>query len=220
MEQEAFDPYRELGLPRTASTAQIKAARRKIAAKAHPDRQGADHDRMARANRAVTILADPVRRAYYDGTGNSAPPETDEQLACKLVLAAFNQLLEESLKSAVPLNIPARLVKGIKDGIRDLPKKLTEGEGILVALESYLEEVTTDEAENKFLGVLQGQIDGVNKQLDSVREQLRLAPLALEIAQRYRSSVVELPQGSSAWYHENGKGPRMGRYSVKNRKKR
>jgi len=67
-------PYEELGVPPTASAAEIRAAYVALAREHHPDRLGqrapADRDRaaqrMARVNAAWTLLSDPARRAAYD----------------------------------------------------------------------------------------------------------------------------------------------------------
>lgn len=60
--------YETLGVARDATPEQIKAARRRRASEAHPDKGGSD-DEMQRVNRAYEVLIDPERRAGYDRTG-------------------------------------------------------------------------------------------------------------------------------------------------------
>ncbi|HUG47700.1 MAG TPA: DnaJ domain-containing protein [Candidatus Limnocylindria bacterium] len=67
------DPYRELELPRDASSAQLKRRWRELARQHHPDRAAGNREeadrltrRMARINAAYDILRDPLRRARYD----------------------------------------------------------------------------------------------------------------------------------------------------------
>jgi hypothetical protein len=66
------DPYVVLGVPRTASDAEIRAAYRALVARYHPDRhQGNPLEdlaaaRMVEINRAYDILSDKQRRAAYD----------------------------------------------------------------------------------------------------------------------------------------------------------
>ena len=67
------DPYSVLGVARTATDADIRAAYLALMAKYHPDRhQGNPLEDLATAkvteiNRAYEILSSPVRRAAYDG---------------------------------------------------------------------------------------------------------------------------------------------------------
>jgi curved DNA-binding protein CbpA len=66
------DPYLVLGVARTATAAEIRAAYRTLGARYHPDRhQGNPLEelasaKMAEINRAYEILSDPARRAAYD----------------------------------------------------------------------------------------------------------------------------------------------------------
>jgi hypothetical protein len=66
--------YEELGVPPTATPAEIRAAYVALAREHHPDRLGGRAEvvradsaaRMARVNAAWTVLSDPARRAAYD----------------------------------------------------------------------------------------------------------------------------------------------------------
>ncbi|MFM7376814.1 MAG: DnaJ C-terminal domain-containing protein [Erythrobacter sp.] len=76
------DLYATLGIPRTASEADIKSAYRKLAKELHPDRNK-DNPRAAEkfseATRAYDLLSDKAKRAQYDrgeidADGNPANP--------------------------------------------------------------------------------------------------------------------------------------------------
>jgi molecular chaperone DnaJ len=69
------DYYEVLGLVRSASDEEIKAAFRKLAMKWHPDKNPGDHDcehRFKEINEAYDILKDGARRAAYDSFGHAA----------------------------------------------------------------------------------------------------------------------------------------------------
>ncbi len=66
----AGDPYKELGVSREASAAEIKAAFRKLAKELHPDKNRGDtatEERFKRVSAAFDILSDPDKKAQYDG---------------------------------------------------------------------------------------------------------------------------------------------------------
>jgi curved DNA-binding protein CbpA len=73
------DPYAVLGVPRTASEQEIRAAYRALGARYHPDRhQGNPLEDLASAkmrelNRAYAILSNPARRAAFDAGAGSGP---------------------------------------------------------------------------------------------------------------------------------------------------
>jgi len=64
-----LDLYAELGVHRSASPEQLRAAYRDLAPRFHPDHHPGDRlaeDRFKRISAAYTVLVDPVTRASYD----------------------------------------------------------------------------------------------------------------------------------------------------------
>jgi DnaJ-class molecular chaperone len=76
------DPYATLGVPRTASEADIKKAYRKLAKELHPDRNKDNPkatEKFSQATNAYDLLTDKDKRARFDrgeidGDGNPASP--------------------------------------------------------------------------------------------------------------------------------------------------
>jgi molecular chaperone DnaJ len=69
------DYYDILGVSRTASDAELKAAFRKLAMQHHPDRNPGDKDcehRFKEIGEAYEVLKDPQKRAAYDRFGHAA----------------------------------------------------------------------------------------------------------------------------------------------------
>lgn len=69
------DPYKLLGVTKTASEDQIKAAYRNLAKKLHPDVSRAKNAtaKFQEINEAYALLTDPVKRDRYDKTGSPNP---------------------------------------------------------------------------------------------------------------------------------------------------
>src|SRR3954464_2399678 len=71
---EYRDYYATLGVPRTATQAEIKKAFRKLARKHHPDANKDDpqaEERFKEVNEANEVLSDPEKRKLYDQLGSN-----------------------------------------------------------------------------------------------------------------------------------------------------
>lgn len=69
---EYRDYYKTLGVARTATTAEIKKAYRRLARELHPDRNPGDSTaerRFKEVNEANAVLSDPKKREQYDALG-------------------------------------------------------------------------------------------------------------------------------------------------------
>ena len=74
--EAALNPYRTLGVPRSASAKEIKTAYRKLARKLHPDVSKASEEEANARFRAINVafetLSDPRARRQYDLSGDLA----------------------------------------------------------------------------------------------------------------------------------------------------
>jgi curved DNA-binding protein CbpA len=81
------DYYAILGVAKTSTAAEIKAAYRKLAGVVHPDREAQAGGLMALVNEAYEVLSDPKRRAAYDRGAGEKVAEMPRRSAVNAVNA-------------------------------------------------------------------------------------------------------------------------------------
>ncbi|HLB40352.1 MAG TPA: DnaJ domain-containing protein, partial [Candidatus Babeliales bacterium] len=77
------DFYDILGVKKTASEAEIKAAYRKLAMQYHPDRNPGDkaaEEKFKEAAQAYEVLSDKEKRQKYDQFGHAGPQSAGQQM--------------------------------------------------------------------------------------------------------------------------------------------
>lgn len=89
-----MDPYAELGIDRSATATQVRAAYRRRSKKEHPD-HGGDRAAFERLRLAHDVLMDDARRAKYDATGTVDQTEPDNSEVA--VMTMLSQALDGAL---------------------------------------------------------------------------------------------------------------------------
>lgn len=72
----ANDYYEILGVPKTATEAEIKRAYRKLAHQYHPDKGNGDDTKFKEVSEAYQVLSDPEKRKQYDQFGHTFDYQT------------------------------------------------------------------------------------------------------------------------------------------------
>ena len=71
-ENPIADPYKTLGIPRTASKEDIKKAFGKMAKTYHPDKDIGNEEKFRKILQAYHVLNDATRKAHYDAKLNTS----------------------------------------------------------------------------------------------------------------------------------------------------
>jgi len=91
------DPYEVLGVAEDVTTAQIKAAYRKLALRHHPDHGRGDGERFKEVAEAYSVLSDPDKREFFDTYGLDGERRRDENAG------GFEERFYEGFRSSTPL---------------------------------------------------------------------------------------------------------------------
>ncbi len=111
--------YETLGIDKSATTDEIKAAYRRAASKAHPDKDTGSHDAMQTVQQAYDVLGDEDRRRQYDETGSIDNDASIEGLAAMQIIDGFKQCIDQELASNASIDPVATLREAFQKFITD-----------------------------------------------------------------------------------------------------
>lgn len=181
-----MDHYTTLGVPRYATTAQIKASWRKLARKHHPDREGGDEKFMAQVNEAYRVLNDPELRKRYDETGESAPQEEKQPIEVVMFTKLVRNLLADEG------NIITNLLREL-EGLQKTGRQVVrESKKELNALQKRVRAISGPN--NLLVEIIEAKINEVNAEIEYASEKNKQFQLVHDMVMQYSSSEQEVDQ--------------------------
>lgn len=182
-----MNPYELLGVAKTASDADIKAAYRRKARAAHSDLGGDDAD-MAQLNVARDILLDPERRQRYDATGCGDAEEKrdpDADAARNILLTLIDNAIE---------SVARDIVSALRDALQVAGDTLEEKRGFLAARRAI---VAAQLGKHRYRGAgddlieakLTARLADIDQDIAAVDSAERVRMLAVVMSKDYESLV-------------------------------
>jgi len=171
-----MNPYEVLGVDADATDAAIKKAYKAAAHKAHPDREGGDHEVFVTIAQAYAILSDPEKRKRYDETGKV---DDTPDMVFATIAALFKHVID--LKGFCG-DMVDYVQEQVSDGKNTLNDKLIDLRRERNRLEKLTDRVTVNKGEqNIFAGVLEHQIQQLGCVIKSTEDQIEMTE---EVAKR------------------------------------
>lgn len=180
--------YSTLGVPTDASPDQIKAAYRKVASAAHPDRAEGDAQAMAAINEAYRVLSDPELRQHYDQTGKGTLGPSVEDEAMSSLASLFGSLLDSEAK-----DILGEARKAHQEAAAEFNRRKQHAERMLQqakAAEGRVWLKAGAEAPNLWAGVLSQRVARAEAQLEACARMLAVNKAVGQLLRDYEQEKV------------------------------
>jgi len=181
--------YQILGVRKNASAADLKKAHRDLARLHHPD-LGGNPEKFMEIDRAYKTLRDKTRRKLYDETGEidskSVLSEMDQMRS--IMGHVYSQMLSNGSAFDGRISVIDLFRKVMKQNRTDFREKLASYKDINTKLEDVMETISYEgEKENIFARITADHIAKNQITIDELRHNIKIAGLALDELQNYRS---------------------------------
>lgn len=180
--------YDTLGVPKDATTDEIRRAFRHLARTHHPD-AGGTTEAFQGIEEAERILADPEKRARYDATGKTDSPPQDpvEAMALAMVDQAITLAIAQvDGERQGPLGA-AR--SAIKDAQWQNTANMTAARADLFKIERVRDRLSTKGPEDPVRAMLASKADRIRTAIDGMETQDKALTRALAILAAYTFRV-------------------------------
>lgn len=185
------DLYETLGVASDATEAEIGAAFRQAAKRAHPD-AGGDADRFGALATAHKVLRDPKRRARYDATGEVEDgPDMTRTKALELINRALDRCL--ALDQSGRLDFVERIRREIKTELDELREHQKSGAAMRDRFEALGNRFVAEGPVNHFAGMIAEKTRTIDQASAAAAGEIELREAALAILTGYRF-IVEPPR--------------------------
>lgn len=197
-----MNPYDILGVAKDATAAEIRAAYRRRASAAHPDRAHGDAADMTALNQARDILLDPERRQQYDQTGSTQRRNTVEDEAFQILAELFTKVL------AAP-GTDGRIVEFVTRATTELRETVLKDREVALAMQRRLRNkrklVKSKGPVNIVHGIIDAQVSAAHAKVGTCNHMLKVVSAALRMLRDYEDESVAPPAPQRSSLYELGK---------------
>lgn len=158
------DHYETLGVARDASPDEIRAAYRRAAKDAHPDREGGSTERMQAVNAAYDVLADAERRQAYDAGDFEGSPQA---VAKAILRSIFVEAIQENAPD--PIKFAETKLDASERGARE--KALVMSAAIR-RMEKQRKRITAKGARDLYHEILEGAIRSAEDDIRTMEQNI------------------------------------------------
>lgn len=196
-----IDFYAALGVPRDATRAEIRAAYKQRAKRAHPDAGGSTETFRALV-RARDVLSDDARRERYDRTGDAeeAAPDNAEAQAMQCLAAAIDVAIQNAAQQGLEpayVDLVARAKVALTRRVEQVRAQVKEMEKRAVASETLARRFRrlkkAGDGPNKLRNLLEGSARTTRQTAEFNLRAVKDMERALEILADYEFEADKAP---------------------------
>ena len=183
--QRLTDLYETLGVPKNAMPDAIKAAYRKKAQKAHPDKSGNEQQFHA-IQKAYEVLSDAGRRAQYDANGQTETPDTEAQ-ALGYVAQTLHILLDTA--DIAHADLVFHMLERCRMDLAQIAQEVAKTKSQQDRRRNALERLTGD----RLRAIVEGEIGQLEQALVMLNGKTEIVKRAQEIVKGHAYRVDQMP---------------------------
>ncbi len=188
-----MDLYQTLGVDRSATKEEIRAAYRSLCQKHHPDKNGGQESELFTNIRlAYDCLSDPVKREHYDRTGNTEIDNID-RVAVSRIAQAFDQAVQQLFNhDDKSIDIIQRLIDGLARSTTEIERKIADTKRNSEKCKKLLDRIEYNGKGNDlWAGVLNQKIQQFEQAVTQLEHELKIMGRALELLDEYKTKDIQ-----------------------------
>ena len=191
-----MNPYKILGVRRSATTAEIKAAYHRLAKKHHPD-AGGDEETFKEITAAWRILQDDETRRIFDETGEADTTRIDQMQreAFSLLAQVFQSLLENGQAYDKRRPLMELIKNGVTSCLEQTHQAIRQANTKIGHLQDLRKRISRNDGKpNVFADMIDTHIRNAKGKLQSAEASVKAIEFLLEELKNYKSADEAIQQ--------------------------
>lgn len=195
------DPYKVLGIKKTARPKTIKTAYRKLSMIHHPDK-GGDPEKFREIKDAFNLLSDPEKRKRWDSTGRSDESPVTPEKVKGAIMHLMTVVVEATVKPGqapddpVWDNIKLKILSSLVNDRGAIDRNISEAKRKLHRTEELQKRFKPNKGSDDFVGqALTDQKNRLTKELHTHEDALELSREVERVVRTYGYEVGPGPEG-------------------------
>lgn len=183
--------YDTLGVPKDASSEEIKKSYYNKSKSFHPDKNDGNHDKFIELTKAYKTLIDDKQRAYYDKTGQAQGKIDEQQEIYKIITGLFLEILSQN-RDCETTDFFSAITESIDQNIYNFENQIINSDKNISYWSGIKKRIKKDTENDFFRNILKDKIKTAKAEIEKMKSHIGMGKKAKKFISKCKYDHKEM----------------------------